>query len=175
MYGSGSGSFYHQAKIVRKSLISTALWLLYDFLLLKNDVNVVAKKRRKKSFLVAILKVTEDNSRIQIRLSEVRICESGSVPKCHGSTTLLIATGNVTRMSRIRQMSCNTFLLAFFCCTVELRSTLLLQDTCMVCLLCRTVLCNNYVWVLIFSRRLLCLPDSLAREFLHHCGYFAVA
>ncbi len=31
-YGSGFGSFYHQAKIVRKTLIPTALWLLYDFL-----------------------------------------------------------------------------------------------------------------------------------------------
>jgi hypothetical protein len=28
---SGSGSFYHQAKIVRKTLISTVLRLLYDF------------------------------------------------------------------------------------------------------------------------------------------------
>jgi hypothetical protein len=36
----GSGSFYHQAKIVRKTLISTFLLLLYDFLSLKKDVNV---------------------------------------------------------------------------------------------------------------------------------------
>ncbi len=28
----------HQAKIVRKTLIPTVLWLLYDFLSLKNDV-----------------------------------------------------------------------------------------------------------------------------------------
>jgi acetyl-CoA acetyltransferase len=33
--GSGSGSFYHQAKKVRKTLIPTALWLLFDFLSLK--------------------------------------------------------------------------------------------------------------------------------------------
>jgi hypothetical protein len=39
-YGSGSGSFYHQAKIVRKTLIPTVLLLLLDFLSLKNDVNV---------------------------------------------------------------------------------------------------------------------------------------
>ncbi len=38
--GSGSGSIHHQAKIVRKTLISTVLWLLHDFLSLKNDVNV---------------------------------------------------------------------------------------------------------------------------------------
>ncbi len=31
-YGSGSGSFYQHAKIVRKTLIPTALWLLFDFL-----------------------------------------------------------------------------------------------------------------------------------------------
>jgi hypothetical protein len=42
MYGFGSGSFHHQAKIliVRKTLNFTVLWLLYDFISLKNDVNV---------------------------------------------------------------------------------------------------------------------------------------
>ncbi len=35
-----SGSFYHQAKIVRKTLIPTVVWPFYDFLSLKNDVNV---------------------------------------------------------------------------------------------------------------------------------------
>jgi hypothetical protein len=35
-YGSGSGSFYNQAKIVRKTLIPTVLWLLYYFLSLTN-------------------------------------------------------------------------------------------------------------------------------------------
>jgi len=38
-YGSGSGFFYHQAKIVRYTLIPTVLCLLFDFLSLKNDVN----------------------------------------------------------------------------------------------------------------------------------------
>jgi hypothetical protein len=37
---SGSGFFHHQAKILRKTLISTVLQLLYEFLSLKNDVNV---------------------------------------------------------------------------------------------------------------------------------------
>jgi hypothetical protein len=39
---------------------------------------------------VSILKVTDEKSRIRIRirLSEVRIRGSGSVPKCHGSATL---------------------------------------------------------------------------------------
>jgi hypothetical protein len=57
----GSGSFYHQATIVRKTLISTVLRLLYDFLSLKSYVNVASKsnkpKELKKIFLVAILKV----------------------------------------------------------------------------------------------------------------------
>ncbi len=38
-YWSGSGSFHHQAKI-RKTLISTVLWHLYDFLSLNYFVNV---------------------------------------------------------------------------------------------------------------------------------------
>ncbi len=40
LQGYGSGSIYHQAKIVRKTLIPTVLWLLLDFLSLKNDLNV---------------------------------------------------------------------------------------------------------------------------------------
>jgi hypothetical protein len=40
---SGPGSFYHNGKIVRKTLISTVLLLLFDFLSLKNDVNVPSK------------------------------------------------------------------------------------------------------------------------------------
>ncbi len=33
LYGSGSESYHQQAKKLRKTLISTALWLLYDFFL----------------------------------------------------------------------------------------------------------------------------------------------
>jgi hypothetical protein len=44
--GYGSGSFYHQAKIVRKTLIPTGLWLLFEFLSLKNDVNVPSKSNK---------------------------------------------------------------------------------------------------------------------------------
>jgi hypothetical protein len=47
-YGSGSGSFHHQAKIVRKTLISTVLSLFYDFLSVKNDVNVASKSKKQK-------------------------------------------------------------------------------------------------------------------------------
>jgi hypothetical protein len=47
-----------------------------NFLFLKNDVNVASKKNKQKNaeknyFLFAILKVTDENSRIRIR---IRIC-----------------------------------------------------------------------------------------------------
>ncbi len=56
-YGSGSGSgfFYHQAKLVRKPLISTVLWLLLNFLSLKNDVNVLSKSNEQKNFLFKLV------------------------------------------------------------------------------------------------------------------------
>jgi hypothetical protein len=50
-YGYGSGSFYHQTKIVRKPLLPTVLSLLYDFLSLKNEVNVPSKSNMQKNFL----------------------------------------------------------------------------------------------------------------------------
>ncbi len=48
----GSGSFHHQAKIVRKTLILTVLLLFFDFLSLKNDVNVryLQKVKSRKTF-----------------------------------------------------------------------------------------------------------------------------
>ncbi len=45
----GSESFYHQAKIVRKKLIPTVLRLLYDFLFLRNDANVIKKVRSRRT------------------------------------------------------------------------------------------------------------------------------
>ncbi len=67
----GSGSFYHQVKIVRKTLIFTAKWLLFDFLPLKNDVNVPLKSNQqnnfKKKFFVCILKVYDENSGSEYR------------------------------------------------------------------------------------------------------------
>jgi hypothetical protein len=44
----GSGSFYHHAKIVRKTLIPTILLIFFDFLSLKNDVNVPSKSNKQK-------------------------------------------------------------------------------------------------------------------------------
>ncbi len=45
-------SFYHQAKIVRKAVIPTVLWLLLNFLSLKNDVNIPSKSFKHKNFLL---------------------------------------------------------------------------------------------------------------------------
>ncbi len=53
--GSGSGSFNHQAKIVSKTLTSTVLWLLFDFLSLKNDVNVTSKRNKQKNLGISFL------------------------------------------------------------------------------------------------------------------------
>ena len=45
-------SSYHQAKIVRKTFIPTVLWLLFDFLSLKNDVNIPSKSIKQKNFFL---------------------------------------------------------------------------------------------------------------------------
>ncbi len=42
----GSGSFYHHAKIVRKTFDSYYFVTLFDFLSLKNDVNVASKSNK---------------------------------------------------------------------------------------------------------------------------------
>jgi hypothetical protein len=77
----------HQAKIERKTLIPAVLLLLFDFLSLKNDVNVPSKSNKQKNLFfilvsVGVLKVKGDNSRIRIRIreSEAWIRGSGSVP-----------------------------------------------------------------------------------------------
>jgi|688.fasta_scaffold1356133_1 hypothetical protein len=46
---SGSASIIKQKK-VRKTLISAVLWHLYDFLSLKNDVNVASKQKNSSTF-----------------------------------------------------------------------------------------------------------------------------
>jgi len=69
-YGSGSGSFHHRAKTVRKTFYYF-WWLLYDFSL-KNDVVVSSKSNKqktiKKLIFVGVLKVTDEKSRIRIRI-----------------------------------------------------------------------------------------------------------
>ncbi len=87
----GYGSFYHQAKTVRKPLIPNVLWLFYDFF---TSINVPSKSIKQKNLdkvFVGILKVKEENnrSRIRIQWSEEWIHGSGSVPTFHGSRTLV--------------------------------------------------------------------------------------
>jgi hypothetical protein len=64
----GSGSFSHKAKKVRKTLIPTVLLLLFEFLSLKNYVNVPSKSNKQKNFFlnyrrffVGLLKVNDEN------------------------------------------------------------------------------------------------------------------
>ncbi len=69
---SGSGSFYHQAIIVKKKLDSycfvTSFWLF----IFENDVDLPSKINKQKNFLinfvffVGVLKVNDENSRIRI-------------------------------------------------------------------------------------------------------------
>jgi hypothetical protein len=57
-----------QAKKVRKTLIPTFLWLLYDFLSSKNDVNVPSKSNdQKKIIFVDVLKISIRNAWIRIQ------------------------------------------------------------------------------------------------------------
>jgi hypothetical protein len=49
-YSSGSGSFYHLAKFVRKTLITPVLGLLSNILFLKKDVYVPSKSKMQKNY-----------------------------------------------------------------------------------------------------------------------------
>ncbi len=108
-YGSGSGSFYHRAKIVRKTLIPTILWLFLTFYLWKMYLQkVISRKNKNKNlFFVGILRVYDENSRIRIRihLSEawIRGSGSGSTPKCHGSGTLRGMMNNFSALPKVTE------------------------------------------------------------------------
>ncbi len=84
--GSGSESFYHQAKLVRKPL-TYSLWLLYDLLSLKNYVNVLQKAKSRNSFFLASWG------------SLTKIAGSGSISRRHGSAD---PDRDRAKMSRIR-------------------------------------------------------------------------
>ncbi len=88
-FGSGSGSGSINKQKVRKTLISTILQLPFDFLSMKTDVKTLKKKNL---FFGGILSATDEKSRIRIWIcksgTDPRI-QFGSVPKCHGSTTLV--------------------------------------------------------------------------------------
>jgi hypothetical protein len=98
-YGSGSSSrsFYHQAKIVRKTLIPTVLWLLLDFLSLKTDVNDLQKVISRKSFLLASWgqwRKWQDTDTNPDPFDRGMDSGSGSTQKWNGSETLQISTGS---------------------------------------------------------------------------------
>ena len=66
------------------------------------------KEKNMKNLFFGILKVTEERSRIRIRIhySEVRIRGSGSAPKCHGFPTLEFTIGrNMNIPSVLRLLS----------------------------------------------------------------------
>ncbi len=97
-YGSGSGSFYHQAKS-KKNLDSYCFVTSFCLFVFENDVHVPSKSnKQKKFFFLHLGKVNDGNSRIRIRnrlhYSEAWIRGSrsgtGYTPKCHGSATLTI-------------------------------------------------------------------------------------
>ncbi len=79
----GSGSFYHQEKKVRKALISTVLWLLFDFLSSKNDVNLISKSNKQKNFFKLVFCWRLEGQWIAGSGSEI-----GSISRRHGSADL---------------------------------------------------------------------------------------
>ncbi len=93
----GSGSFYHQAKIVRKTLIPPVLWLLLDFLSLKNDVNVPSKSNKQKNFIKISLLLASWRS-----MTKTAGSGSGSISQRHGSADQVH-----TKMSWIRNTEIN--------------------------------------------------------------------
>ncbi len=64
-----------QAKIVRKTLIPTVLWLLYDFLSLKKDANVPSKSSNQKTIFLTSLR----------SLTNIAGSGSGSISHRYGS------------------------------------------------------------------------------------------
>jgi hypothetical protein len=71
--GSGTGPFFYHAKKSKKNLDSYYFVTLFDFLSLKNDVNVPSKSNKQKKLcsklvFAGILKVNDENSRIRIRI-----------------------------------------------------------------------------------------------------------
>ncbi len=78
----GSGSFYYKAKIVKKTLISTVLWRLFDLLPLKNYVKVPSKSNVEKIFFKLVFWLASWRSMMKIEGSR---SASGSISQRHGS------------------------------------------------------------------------------------------
>ncbi len=78
----GSGSFHHQSKILRKTLISTILWRVFDRLSIKTDVIAPSKStlwaknfEKKTYFLLASCQPLTEKRRIRIRKSMKHRCK----------------------------------------------------------------------------------------------------
>ncbi len=94
------------SKITTKTLIPSVLWLLCDFLSLKNDENFASKSNKQKTegkknkFLLpswrSLTKIADSDPDPLVRGTDPRIRIR---PKCHGSATLLAA--DLTRWKRI--------------------------------------------------------------------------
>jgi hypothetical protein len=79
---------------------------------------------RKKQFLVGVLEVNDENSRIQIRIykSEAWIRGSGSEPKCHGFVTLPPPPPPKKKTEEKEMRTCLYWVL--FCCSSSSSSSL---------------------------------------------------
>ncbi len=86
----------------------TSVWLF----IFENEIIIPSKSnKQKKWFFVDVLKVTDENSRIRIRISiriyysEVWIRGSGFAPKFHGSATLMISLSYLAHSCDFFKMS----------------------------------------------------------------------
>jgi hypothetical protein len=68
---------------------------MYRTCTFKKKVLKAKKLLKKNLFFVGILAATDEKIRIRIRMSVVRIHGFGSVPKCHGSTTLVLGQHSI--------------------------------------------------------------------------------
>ncbi len=62
---------HHQAKIVRKILISTVLCRLYDFLSLKNDGNVPSKSYKQKKLSASLRATTKEIHNVRLNVIDI--------------------------------------------------------------------------------------------------------
>ncbi len=89
------------SKKINKTLISTILWLLFDFLSMKTDVNVPSKSNKqkklwkKKYFFVGILSATNENSRsrIRIRIRKSVVCIRTKMSRIHNTEHSFVTDG----------------------------------------------------------------------------------
>jgi hypothetical protein len=98
--------FPSSSKLSKKTLISTVLWLLYDFLSLKNDANLPSKINKRKNilqkiFLVVLLKDTDEKSRFGVGSRSESQGRYKYAILCHRSETLLFSICSQWRYSTL--------------------------------------------------------------------------